>query len=293
MVSPKKLIRAIAKILVIGLAVMLAVGFLVLKWMERSPAQLKVGLESYLTQVSGYPADIGRINKISFVPHMMVDMDDVRLWALDDPDRTMIGAQSAIIRMPFWSVMLGMPRFSAFAVEGVMLDEAVSGIAPMRFERIYIDAQASSLKIEGDIGGLAVNGSVPLDRSGPNFIPQSQATRMTLSVEGAGSQGDIFIDLNKDGYGVTADFTRYAARDIRPVQKLLERFAQGRGAAGALPARLRIDMLEGVSGPFDVPAISFEGGALQPLECFYNNRERAGAKPHPCLTYFEGSVKDD
>lgn len=286
-------VRPVAKILAICFVLFLVAGFVILKWMERSPAQLKVGLESYLTQIAGYPADIGSLKKISFVPFMSVEMGDVRLWALDDPDRTMIGARSVAVRMPFWSVMTGMPRFSALSVEDVVVDEDVSGIAPLTIERLYIDGEKVALEGEGKIGDLSVTLSAPLEKTGSGFKPKRPPLRLFVSLSGARTQGDVFIDVNKDGYGATADFPRYAAVELRGAQLLLERFLDDRGMNGTLPVRVNIGRLENAAGPFDIPVLAFENGALQPVECFYNNRARAGAKPHPCAAYFQEPDTDE
>lgn len=293
MASAKRLVRSLIKIILIGLLVMIAIAFAMLKWMERSPAQLKVGLESYLTQMAGYPADIGALNKISFVPNMMVEMQDVRFWALDDPNRTMAGAERVHLSMPFWSVMLGSPRFSVLSVEGITTDEAVSGIAPIAVNKLYIDANTSELTVQGKIGDVSVSGVAPLEKKGSSFVPKSPPSRIAFDLSGPKTQGTIFADINKSQYGVTADFTRYTAAEIRPLQRLIERLLDARGENGVLPVRLNIGRLENTAGPFDIPALAYDNGALQPLECFYNNRTRAAQKPHPCAEYFQEPDTDE
>lgn len=293
MITAKRFVRSLIKIILIGLVVLIAIAFVMLKWMERSPAQLKVGLESYLTQMAGYPADIGALNKISFVPSMMVEMENVRLWALDDPNRTMASAERVHLSMPFWSVMLGSARFSALSAEGIFVDEEVSGIAPIAVDKLYIDATTSALMVQGKVGDVSVTGEAPLEKKGRSFVPKSPPSRIAFEVSGPKTQGTIFADINKSEYGVTADFPRYASLEMRPSQMLLERLLDGRGTSGVLPVHLNIGRLENVAGPFDIPALTFENSALQPLECFYNNRSRAAQKPHPCAEYFQEPDTDE
>lgn len=293
MASAKRFARSLIKILLIALVVFMTIAFLILKWMERSPAQLKVGLESYLTQVAGYPADIGALKKISFVPTMMVDVEDVRLWALDNPDRIMIGVKSATMSMPFWSAMIGGSRFSVFSVEGVVVDQDVSGIAPITIDTVHIDTDASELNVAGKIGDLSISGAVPLEKGGRNFRPKTPPSRIAFDLNGPNTQGTVFADINKDQYGVTADFTRYAAQDLRPLQQILERVLDAQDISGALTARLNIGRLENTDGSFDIPAMDFSNGALQPVECFYNNRGQAGKRPHPCAQYFQEPDTDN
>jgi hypothetical protein len=284
----RRIFRILLKCLIIGTLLVMVAGILLLKWVERSPEQLKVGFESYLTQQTGYPADIGRLDHVTFFPNMAIDMADVRFWALDNPDRTMIAIERAQLRMPLWSVLLGSPRFSLLSLERMTVDQGVTNIAPMSLDSLVLDDALPAMQARGEIGGVRVSLDLPLEKAGGAFKPIHPPIRLSGTIEGARTNGDFFIDMNDDDYGATASFSAYAAQDMRGAQMMVSRWLMGRLEEGdTLPIQLHIDTLEGTPGPFIVPALRYENGALQPLECFYNNQDQAQADPHPCAVYFE------
>jgi hypothetical protein len=280
-VPGKRFLRSAFKYLVIGLAAAMLIGIVMLKWVERSPDQLEVGFESYLTQISGYPADIGTLNDISFFPQIIMDMTDIRFWAIDDPDKAMIEAGRVTVRVSLWSVMVGMPRFSALMIEGARFDSAITGTEPVLIDALAIDEARSALTLSGQAGEVRIDALVPLTRTmGGAYRLSSLPVRTTMTLNGPGLAGEAAYLPDRGQRALQARFSTYDADTMRPVQRLLERWA----ARGDLPPiQLDIEAMRGMDGPVSVPALRLENGALQPLECFYNNRNRTSGVRDACL----------
>lgn len=276
----------------IFLALMAVLFIIALKLIERSPAQLKIGFESYLTQLWGYPTDIQTLNQITFFPHMRIDVSGVRAWPIDDPQGSVISAERVLVDMPLWSVVLGRPRFSDLLLSGIMISNDVTGMGEISIASIAPDEMSDVLRLEASIDGVASDISVPLNKSanGIYAIP-SPPLRVTGTLEKGKSAGDFFIDLNRDQYGATATFSTYRAQDMRPVQRLLEQRFSAQADKTVLPVQVHIEHLidktGGQSGPYIIPALRMENGHLQPMECFYNNQDRTRADVHPCARYFK------
>ncbi len=289
--STRGILRFVCKAFLVLLAAFILVGIAALKLVERSPDQIKVGFESYLTQMTGYPANVGELKTAKFFPYLVLDMKDLRFWPLDDPDGRVIGVESLTANMPLWSVLAGSPRFSVLSMDGLFIDRSVTGIAPVEIISLRPDAATDTLAAAGKIDGIDIQVAMPLEKTGAGQYRMPQApVRLSGSLEGGRTKGNVFVDINRDGYGATATFETYGARDMRPVQLLLERWLVKSGKE-TFPVQLHIEALRddkgGRSGPYVVPSLRMENGRLQPLECFYNNQGRAHEDKHPCAAYFK------
>ncbi len=286
------LLRFMVKATLILIVCGLLIGIIALKVVERSPDQLKMGFESYLTQLSGYPAEIDKLNKVQFFPTLSLDMSDIRFWPLDDPNGKAITVEHVTTDMPLWSVMIGQPRFSILSLKNMVFAKDVTGIAPLFIKQIAVNETRDGLSVTGMVDTMALEATIPLQQIGNGAMyrmPQAPV-RVTGKIDGGRTRGNYFIDFNKDGYGATASFETYRAADMNAIQLLLQRWAAGR-PDGVLPIQLHIERLRdksgGQSGPYVVPAVRLENGNLQPLQCFYNNQGRAQVDTHPCAAYFK------
>lgn len=262
----------ILKRLAVILAVLACVVIIVLKIIERSPGQLQVGFESYLTQAVGYPADIGTLHRVTFFPDFSLDMEDVRFWPIDNPDGRVISAARVAVRTPFWSLMIGRPRFEELRVDNAMIDKAVTGSVTVDISAIALNEAKDAIDYAGRIGDLRIEGAIPLGQPHP---------RISGTIEGARSKGFYFIDLEDNGYGATVTFETYRPADLRPLERLIEGRLAGRPDQ-TFPVSLHIERLDGRPGPFIAPDIRLESGELQPLSCFDKNQGAA-----PCAGYLK------
>lgn len=288
------MIRTLVKWLAIAVVCLGLLTIAMLKIVERSPDQLKVGFESYLTQLSGYPAEIGELRRVAFFPSFDIDARRVRLWPMDDPDGRVLYAQAVTVKVPLWSLLLGRPRFADLSVSGVQLDGALTGAGDVEIGSITFDRARDLLTASGRVGEVAIEASMPVRRVSAGkelYTVPRPPVRISGTLEsGASLKGDFFIDFNRDQYGALATFSAYDPARLRPLQQLLEKALAGKGER-AFAVQLHIEQINGRAGPYVVESVRLENGRLQPPECFFNNRGHARGGRHPCASYFTDTHK--
>ncbi len=279
--------RKILLRLTIVLAVILLVMIGVIKLVERAKNDLTLGFESYLTQLTGHPAEIGSLDQVQFFPHVWVSLSDLRFWPIDNPDGSIMTVGKVAFRIPLWSMMIGNPRFIELEMSNLKADGAVTKGPAGSVTRLGIDRDADQLVFSGALGDMTVNASLPMERAnkdGTAYYAPRPPIRLSGALKGGQTSGDYFFDLNEETYGATITFQTYRPQDMRGIQLLLQQALAGQ-VDRTFPVQVHIERLiaeKGTSsGPHVIETVRLEKGELQPLECFFNNQGQI----KPCQQY--------
>lgn len=275
----------VMKFVLIGLLIAAALCAATLKLVERSPEQLKVGFESYLTQASGYPAEIGELVQARFFPDVVLHMRDIRFHAIRASDPPVITAAQFDVRLPFWSLLINRPRFDVLQVRHITLAETVTGAAAVRLDEVRLDPQNSAAVFSGSVGDVQYDGALPLEQHGSAFSLPAPPWQASGHLKAEGSEGRYTLDITRRaGAAAQLDFKTY---DPQAMQDLWDVIAARLAADGrdhqTYPVGLKIEALAGDGGgPYVFEQIRLENGQLQPMRCFYTYRGQGNRARHPC-----------
>jgi len=138
--------------IVLWIAVLMGVSLIVLGNIGGNSKLLKDGFESFLTQSSGYEAEIGSFNEMQFFPTAKLDIEDVVFKSVDG--KTVTGTVDSVkASIGFWDVFFSNLRPRELKIEGVSLSSEFTGSAPLTIGKAELvqneDQSTGSLKING------------------------------------------------------------------------------------------------------------------------------------------------
>jgi hypothetical protein len=112
------------KRLILTVLIMGGLVYGVLAFAARSKEPIRLGLQDYLTEASGHPAEVTDMVTVKLVPDIVFRMKGIIIRNKDDRAKTMLKADHAYIAVPLWHVFFGIRSYLGFEVGGL---EAASG----------------------------------------------------------------------------------------------------------------------------------------------------------------------
>lgn len=153
--------------ILIFIAIFLFIVFTVMANLGGSSQTLKASIEEYISDVSGYRAQIGTLKRVSFFPMISFDFEDLELSSARQG--SVAEVQAVSLYMDFFDVMFSTGKFRRIRIEGFEARAGLLLAPPIRVKKLYIDAQEFEepfLRLEGNIGDKPVEASMKLERYG-------------------------------------------------------------------------------------------------------------------------------
>lgn len=125
----------IGRRIVITLVVMIALIIGVLQLAERATDSLRLGVEDFLSKMSGGVAEITEMPKSDLFPEIVFHTKGIVIRDREDADRTLVSAEDGYIAMDIWRSFLGSGRFNGFEIRNMSL--ATDYIFPKKADIVF------------------------------------------------------------------------------------------------------------------------------------------------------------
>lgn len=177
--------------LLVKIAAVLAALFLIIITMLANLGgtgdRLKQSAEGYLSNATGYNAQIGQLNAITFFPRLSFDFENVTFSEAEDELAVAPVAWLDLMRfsMSFWDVAMGTGRFDAFRFEGLEVLPGVLTPQPLNVDRVsmFLDQQQSNpyVRAEGRVGSAPFVVSMDVGiKNGVFYFPDTRHISIDL-----------------------------------------------------------------------------------------------------------------
>ncbi|MCK5384049.1 MAG: hypothetical protein KAJ29_00640 [Alphaproteobacteria bacterium] len=115
------------------------------------------GVRHFISEISaGRPVKLGKLNHMGFFPTVLVDIEDVGIYAKEEDEVPLISVDQFRLGMPFWNVATRSPRITDFYVEEFSAIKGVFMPNEFSLEKMFIDHDQEStqatLRVNGKIG---------------------------------------------------------------------------------------------------------------------------------------------
>lgn len=164
----RKYIRRLVKMLII-LTVLLCISLWVLKSLGGNSKPLKLGMQDYLTDVTGYIAQVDSLVDMRFFPmshislsglslHKMIEKEQIPADQAKTPTENsqvfpyqktasdffdagpqVAHLESLVVTLSFWDVFFSRRRFYEFDLRGLVFDEGLWGLQALNLEKLVLD----------------------------------------------------------------------------------------------------------------------------------------------------------
>lgn len=107
----------------------------ILELAERSKEPLRLGLQDYLTQVSGHPAEITVLEKSELFPDIDFVLKGIVIRDKDDSNKTLVTVDRAAVSMSFWKRFVGRADYKTLSLENAAF--ATGYLLPRKLEIFF------------------------------------------------------------------------------------------------------------------------------------------------------------
>ena len=156
--------RAVLVLLILG-----GLFYGMLSFAEHNPEPIRQGLEDYLMEASGNPAQIDSITKVELVPYTAFGLKGVSLRAAGDADKTLVKAEDIYVSLPLTTLLLGGREY--YALQAEKLEIAGGYFLPKKLSFSYAgisdktpEEGAANLMAEGNYNGQEILLTAGLER---------------------------------------------------------------------------------------------------------------------------------
>lgn len=129
-----------------------------LSFAEKNPEPIRQGLEEYLTEAAGSPAQITTMTKVELVPYTAFGLKGVSLRAPDDPGKSLVTANAVYVSLPLKTLLFGAREY--YALQAEKLEIAGGYFLPKKLALSYAGISdktpedgAANLVAEGNYNG--------------------------------------------------------------------------------------------------------------------------------------------
>ncbi len=161
-------IKRIVKLSLI-VAAFFAVMLLVMANLGGNNPVFKEALESFASETTGHRASIQQFNDLQIFPRIIIDFDDLELYALDKGDAPVGGLKNFRIKMSFWSAMFGTGKIMDFQIDELKLPAGAVTPAELLITSVSLNDKGEDivpLAIRGQYGGHSFKFDARMQASG-------------------------------------------------------------------------------------------------------------------------------
>ncbi len=183
--------------------IMGAICYGILAIAERSKDPIRLGLQDYLTQITGGRAEITNLFEVQLVPDTLFKMGGIVIWDKDDPKKTLGKVETAYVALPFWHLLFGISQYYGFELKGF---EAASGtLAPKKLALDFVGISAPegqtspAFLLEGRYNDLPLLVTVEMIRkkgSNPPLFSFAKTFSATLKLGGLEGSGILLREFS-------------------------------------------------------------------------------------------------
>ena len=191
-----------------------------------SSDSLKQFLQNYISDSTGYQAEIGTLNALSFYPVLGVDLDDLVLRRRSDQE-IMARFDHLNISVGFLSAALGQSAIRTFSIENGMFAAGMVTPKEIKMNDFRIrrdDPDVPALVLRGEYGGQAMTASADLLRK-TNMMGASSfilADDKKLILEAGPIKLDSILGIGKKGQRAITILSLETGKDIHPLKGRVE-----------------------------------------------------------------------
>lgn len=111
-------VLSVGKRILIVLMILFGMMIGILEFAEGMKDPLRLGLQDYLSKVSGdHPAEITKVEKSELFPQIEFTLDGVVIRDKEDRAKTLVSAGRVEVAMSFWKTFLGLADYRVFKIE--------------------------------------------------------------------------------------------------------------------------------------------------------------------------------
>lgn len=191
-----------------------------------SSDSLKQFLQNYISDSTGYQAEIGTLNALSFYPVLGVDLDDLVLRRRSDQE-IMARFDHLNLSVGFLSAALGQSAIRTFSIENGMFAAGMVTPKEIKMTDFRIrrdDPDAPALVLRGEYGGQAMTASADLLRK-TNMMGASSfilADDKKLTLEAGPIKLDSILGIGQKGQRAITILSLETGKNIHPLKGRVE-----------------------------------------------------------------------
>lgn len=118
---------------VIVVLILLVIG--VLKLAERSEEPLRLGVQDFLSKLTGGQAEITEMPKSELFPEIIFHVKGVVVREQEKKDKSLITAEDGYLAIDFWRSFLGFSRFNAFEIRNLKISSGY--LFPAKMDLVF------------------------------------------------------------------------------------------------------------------------------------------------------------
>lgn len=107
------------KRLILVVIIMGTIFYGILSLAERNKDSLRKGIEDYLVEATGHPAEITDMVTVELTPNIVFRMNGINVRDKDDSGKVLVHADKAYISMPLWKMLLGQRDYIGFEIQNL------------------------------------------------------------------------------------------------------------------------------------------------------------------------------
>ncbi len=147
----KKIFKRIFKITLIAALVLGVMFFMMAKFGGDNPV-FKETLESHIAKTTGYHARIEQFNALRIFPYIIIDFDDLRLYAPSDDKNSVGGIKRFRLALSFWDAMFSTGKIIKLELDELNAPAGTITPAELYIQSVKIDEENSEIKANGSYG---------------------------------------------------------------------------------------------------------------------------------------------
>lgn len=212
--------------IITGITVCVLIVLFLLSRQGGNSDSLKQFLQTYISDSTGYQAEIGTLNALSFYPVLGVDMDDLVLRSRGD-QQIMARFEHLNFSVGFWGAAAGQSAIRTFSIKNGVLSAGLITPKEMKLAdfRIQRDSPDSPvLALRGEYGGQALTATAALKRKTNIFGANSYvlADDKKFVMDAGPIRLDSVLGVGANGQRTITILSLETGPNIHPLKGLVE-----------------------------------------------------------------------
>lgn len=190
------------KRILIVIAILIGAMIAILEFAEGMKDPIRLGLQDYLTKVSGdNPAEISAVEKSELFPEVEISLKGIVIRDKDDAKKTIVSVEHAEITMSFWKTFLGITDYRIFKIEKA--EFATGYVFPKKLSLSFAGisdpsppSSAPYFVFDGNYNDRPLLITAEMQRKGTKNVHYDFASEFPLTFKLGGTEADARFQRN-------------------------------------------------------------------------------------------------